>query len=133
MRKESQTIIDTHSSDSFQHTFWEQKHKAASVSSSKGMCWHPLMIQFCLHLQHMSSGAYEVLRDSGVIKLPSQHTLRDYTHYAKAQVGFSSEVDKMLIQVVKKCKDNELNMCSLSSMKCTSVKVWCLTSILEVL
>ena len=66
------------------------------------------MIRFCLHLQHKSSGAYEVLRDSGVIKLPSQCTFRDYTHYAIAQVGFSSEVDKMLIQALKECKDNEL-------------------------
>ena len=42
------------------------------------------------------------------MKLRSQHTLLDYTHYAKPQVGFSSEVDKMLIQAVKECKDNEL-------------------------
>ena len=48
-----------------------------------------------------SSGAYEALRSSGCIRLPSQRTLRDYTHYVKASVGFSSDVDQMLIQASK--------------------------------
>ena len=48
-----------------------------------------------------SSGAYEALRDSGCIKLPSQRTLRDYTHYVEACTGFSSEVDQMLIKASK--------------------------------
>lgn len=44
-----------------------------------------------------SSSAYETLKQSGCIKLPSQRTLRDYTHYIKARTGFSSEVDEMLV------------------------------------
>ncbi len=31
----------------------------------------------------------EMLRESGVLKLPSQRTLRDYTFYTKAQSGFA--------------------------------------------
>lgn len=56
-----------------------------------------------------SSGAYEALRDSGCIKLPSQRTLRDYTHYVRASTGFSSEVDKMLFQAAKvaSCPERE--------------------------
>ena len=56
-----------------------------------------------------SSGAYEALRSSGCIKLPSQRTLRDYTHYVKASVGFSSDVDQMLIQALKveSCPERE--------------------------
>ena len=59
-----------------------------------------------------SSGAYEALRDSGCIKLPSQRTLRDYTHYVEASTGFSSEVDKMLIQAAKvdTCPEREKNV-----------------------
>ncbi len=30
---------------------------------------------------HQSSRAYELLRSPGCILLPSQHTLRDYTHH----------------------------------------------------
>ena len=48
-----------------------------------------------------SSGAYESLRESGCLKLPSQHTLRDYTHYVKAATGFSHEVDMMLLKAAK--------------------------------
>ena len=36
---------------------------------------HPLIIKWCLYMQHRSSGAYETLRSSGLLKLPSQRTL----------------------------------------------------------
>ena len=37
------------------------------------------------------------MRNSGCLRLPSQRTLRDYTHYVEAACGFSTEVDKMLM------------------------------------
>ena len=44
--------------------------------------------------------------------LPSQRTLRDYTHYVKASTGFSSDVDKMLMQAAKidSCPEREKNV-----------------------
>lgn len=45
------------------------------------------MIRWSLYLRHLSSGAYEALRESGVIKLPSQRTLKDYTYYTSAPPG----------------------------------------------
>lgn len=41
--------------------------------------------------------------------LPSQRTLRDYTHYVKASCGFPSEVDMMLIKAskVETCSERE--------------------------
>ena len=62
-----------------------------------------------LYLRHLSSSAYETLRDTGTIRLPSQRTFRDYTHHTKATVGFSKEVDKQL-QVAAKmslCPERE--------------------------
>ncbi len=56
------------------------------------------MIKWCLYMQHLSSKAYETITESGVLKLPSQRCLRDYTHHMKAAVGFSSEVDRQLVQ-----------------------------------
>ena len=44
---------------------------------------------------------YEILRSSGCLHLPSQRTLRDYTHYVKATAGFSHEVDLMLMQAAR--------------------------------
>ena len=59
------------------------------VKSTQGMRWDPLMIRWCLYLRHLSSGAYEMLRSSGVLHLPSQRTLRDYKYYTTAKAGFS--------------------------------------------
>lgn len=112
-------FVDTLPEDSFRQLFWAQQFKAATQKNARNMRWHPLMIRWCLSLRHRfgclaytlissysrriiiikrrSSGAYELLRDSGCIKLPTQQTLRDYTHYVAACTGFSSDVDKMLI------------------------------------
>ena len=58
---------------------------------------------------YRSSGAYEALRDSGCLKLPSQRTLRDYTHYVEAKCGFSVEIDCMLKSAskVEVCPERE--------------------------
>jgi len=51
------------------------------------MKWEPVIIRWCLYLRHPSrSSAYEVLRESGIIKLPAQRTLRDYTYFTKLLV-----------------------------------------------
>ena len=65
------------------------------------MRWDPLMIRWSLYLRHLSSGAYETLRESGVIKLPSQRTLRDYTYHTAATTGFSPDVDKHLMDTAR--------------------------------
>ncbi len=54
------------------------------------------MIKWCLYLRHLSGRGYKTLRSSGCIKLPSQRTLRGYTHYVSAATGFSNAVDKQL-------------------------------------
>lgn len=59
------------------------------------------MIKWCLHLRHLSSGCYESHRKSGCLSLPSQRTLRHYTHFATAESGFSTAVDEQLIEAVR--------------------------------
>ena len=81
---------------SFRRLFWEHQLKASSVKDSRQMRWHPCMIRWCLNLKLLSSSAYHSLRTSGFIKLPSERTLRDYTHFIKSQSGFYNELDKML-------------------------------------
>ena len=81
-----------------------------------------LMIKWCIYLCHLSSKAYDTLRQSGVVYLPSRRTLRDYTHYIPAQsgsvtqskihplaTGFSSAVYNMLFQSVNipSCAERE--------------------------
>ena len=55
-------------------------------------------------------GAYEDLRKSGCLSLPSQRTLSDYTHYASAKSGFSMAVDYQLIDAaqIKTWRANEM-------------------------
>ncbi len=55
-----------------------------------------MMIRWCLSLKLLSSGSYNALRSSGVVVLPSERTLRDYTHFVKAKPGFSPGIDKQL-------------------------------------
>ena len=65
------------------------------------MRWHPTIIKWCLYIRRKSAGAYEALRDSGCLSLPSQRTLHDYTHCFKASTEFSDDVDKMLVDAAK--------------------------------
>ena len=93
----------------FQKIFWKQQALASSNEDSRGMRWHPLMIKWCIYLRAHSQGAYETLRQSKCIQLPSQRTLRDYTHHLKPGPGFSAGVDSQLQSAVNidKCEERE--------------------------
>lgn len=58
-------------------------------------------IRHLIEWDGMSSGAYEALRLSGYVKLPSQRTLQDYTHHVPTWPGLSKEVDQQSIEVAK--------------------------------
>lgn len=92
-------LTDTENKEgSFRQLFWDEQIKALSKSNSKQIRWHPALIKLCLHLRFKSSGAYHALRSSGVITLPSERTLRNYTHWIKAGVGFQQAVDDQLLK-----------------------------------
>ena len=62
--------------------------------------------------KHLSGSAYETLRTSGILKLPSQRSLRDYTHYVPASAGFSNAVDIQLMEAanIASCPEYEKNV-----------------------
>ena len=64
-------------------------------------------MKWCLHLKFKSSSSYDALRSTGVLTLPSERTLRDYTLWMKSEVGFQSVVNQQLIMEadVKEEKD----------------------------
>lgn len=103
----SKAVYSSYSEGTFQRLFWDQQQKASSFKNPRSMKWYPLFIKWCLYLRHLSGKSYELLRSSGFIKLPSQSTLRDYTHYITTTIGFSTEVDKELLDV--SFLSNELN------------------------
>ena len=55
-------------------------------------------------MKFISSGGYHALRRSGLIALPSERTLSDYTHWLRAGVGFIPEVD---VQLVKEATEKD--------------------------
>ena len=101
MEENSPFIAESYPQESFARSFWESQQRASSLKDARSMRWDPLVIRWCLYLRHLSGSAYEMLRESGVIKLPSQRTLRDYTYYTKATTGFSDEVDRQLMEAAK--------------------------------
>ena len=70
------------------------------------------MVRWCLYLRHLSGSAYKLLKTSGILKLPSQRSLRDYTHYLTSTVGFSCAVDAQLMEAanIKSCPEYEKNV-----------------------
>ena len=54
------------------------------------------MIRWCLSLKLISSASYSALRLSNLLVLPSERTLRDYTHFLKSKPGFNPRIDEQL-------------------------------------
>ena len=82
MKKVEPEVKKSYPEGSFQQLFWDQQRQA-SARQKNGRRWHPMMIKWCIYLHHQSSKAYEALRDSGCIQLPSSRTVRDYTNCIK--------------------------------------------------
>ena len=85
--QETGRITAQYESGSFERLLWEHQERAV-MTALQSMKWHPVLIRWCLYLRHLSSSAYNLMRESGV-HLPSQRTLRDYTYYTTATFGFS--------------------------------------------
>lgn len=86
--------------DSFRRVFWEHQLEALRLKDKRQIRWPPAIIKWCLHLKFLSGGAYHALRSSFLV-LPSERTLRDYTHFIQAGIGFLSDVS---VQMIKEAK-----------------------------
>ena len=83
---------------SMRRVFWDQQMKAIKTKNPRQIRWHPLIIKLCLHLKFKSPAAYHSLRQSGVLVLPSERTLFDYTHWYKQESGFMDVVSEQLLK-----------------------------------
>ena len=99
VKQEDHNVMERYPKDSFLYLFWQQQ-KEALTKNPKGMRWHPMMIRWCLYLRHQSGKAYNLLCETG-IALPSQRTLRDYTHCFEAATGFIKGADNQLLLASK--------------------------------
>lgn len=92
---------------SFKRVFWDQQLKSARVKDLRQIRWHPAVIKWCLHLKFISSACYHALRGSGLISLPSERTLRDYTNWIRPGIGFVPEVDAQLIKEARVSEEKD--------------------------
>ena len=87
MEENSDKVDDAFAEESFQHTLWEQQKKYNALKDKRQMRWHPLVIRFALSLRYASSTAYRTVSSSGLLSLPSERTLWDYTHWCSVKNG----------------------------------------------
>ena len=107
MKEVSNEIKNKNSEGTFRRIFWEQQQKALKQTDKCQLCWHLAVIKWCLHVKYRSSSAYHAIRSTGVLTLPSERTLRDYTHYTKERCGFQKYINLELVKEanVKEEKD----------------------------
>lgn len=96
MEEKINEIHKSHPPGSFLRLFWDQQLQAIKTTDHRQLRWHPMIVKWCLNLKHISSAAYNALRNTLV--LPSDRTLRDYTHYIDSRAGFDDNVDKQLMK-----------------------------------
>ncbi|CAG2246973.1 unnamed protein product [Mytilus edulis] len=102
--KDTMATCNAEMENSHQRLFWTEQMKCMNLQSTKGMRWHPMILRWCLYLRQKSSAAYDALRDSGFITLPSSRTLFDYSHYTRSDNGFLPDVTKVLkVDATKRC------------------------------
>lgn len=102
MAEQTPVIYEHFPEGSFKRLFWDQQREAEKCSPRQ-MRWHPTMIKWCLNIKFRSTSAYEAMRQSGFLSLPSTRTLRDYTHHMESSTGFSPDVTKQLMIEAKMC------------------------------
>ena len=84
----------------FMKLFWEQQKELFGKGTSRR--YHPMIIRFCLSLACKSASAYDELRSSNVLTLPSRRTLRDYKNAIKPHAGFNPSVIEELIKIAER-------------------------------
>ena len=77
--------------------FWEQQREV--IGKGTGVRYHPMIIRSCLLLAAKSASAYDELRSSKVLTLPTRRTLRDYKNAVKPGSGSNHQVIDELTKI----------------------------------
>ena len=71
---------------------FRQQQKKLFKCSNKGVRFHSMLMRFFLSLWSKSSSAYEKLRDSVALVLPSSRTLWDHKNFIQPMAGLRKEI-----------------------------------------
>ena len=99
----------------FMKFFWEQQK--SSQNEGSGVHYHPMIIRFCLSIASKSASAYNELRSSNVLTLPSLRTLRDYKNAIRPTTGFNMEVIEELCKTTETLQSSQRFVLSFDEMK----------------
>ena len=86
-----QSALDRFENGSLRKLFLEQQLKANNLKNKSSMRWHPSVIRWCLVIHSKSKSAYDYIRTSSVLDLPSDRTLRDYIAYRPLETGTQTQ------------------------------------------
>ena len=105
MEEKTEEIQGKYPPNSFLRLFWDQQLMALKTKERRQARWHPMIIKWCLNLKFLSSRAYGALQS--VLTLPSERTLRDYSHWIDSSPDLHADVDKQLMEEarVRTCPD----------------------------
>lgn len=95
-------ILNNNDLSPAQSIFLQQQIKASQLKNSCGMRWHPTMIRFALAIHLTSPAAYELMRQTGMVKLPSSSTLFEYSHVENVVEGIDTTVLESVAERLKK-------------------------------
>lgn len=71
--------------------FW-QEQVSNLQRNTKGKRWNPVMIRLALMIHSQSPQVYRTLRSTGLLQLPGETTLRDYSSACTPSQGFQPDV-----------------------------------------
>lgn len=94
----------------FVKLFWSEQKKAFNRRNG-GMRWHPMMLRLAILMHSQSPTLYRTIRNTGVLKLPCEATLRDYTNVVHPHSGFQIEVFQELKNMTKDLDENQRWIC----------------------
>ena len=102
--KDASDTVYSFPKDSIQYILWEEQKKFNALKDKRQMRWHPLVIRFALSLKYASTAAFQQVTKLGFIALPSERTLRDYTHWCTIKTGVQGPFIDQLKHAVKEEK-----------------------------
>lgn len=86
--------------DSVQYILWEEQKKYNALKD-------PLVIRFALSLKYASTAAFQQVTKLGFLALPSERTLRDYTHWCSIKAGVQAPFINQQKRAIKEEKFTE--------------------------
>ncbi len=101
VNEEEGSIMNKYKEGTFGHLFWSQQRDAANRNDGRGHRWHPMFIKWCINLRLTSAKGYRTLRDSNILQLPCDTTLRNYIHWTEPVSGLHPPAIQQLKREIK--------------------------------